>query len=127
MSGKNKKAALIFAAAVLICAAVIIFKGFITSKNRTAVIYLNGEIVREIELDSLRSPVEFEIASDGGVNRVRAERGRIRMLSADCPDKICVKQGWIENGAVPIVCLPHKITIEIRSGETEFDAVTGGV
>ncbi len=41
--------------------------------------------------------------------------GRIRMLSSDCPDQICVRQGW--TNALPIICQPNRIVIEIRSSE----------
>lgn len=127
MDRSNKIALAAVAAAALVCAAVIILRGTVGAQNRTAVIYHNGEVIREINLDLLSEPVEFDISSDGHINTVRAERGRIRMLSADCPDKICVNQGWIDNGAVPIVCLPHKITIEIKGGADEIDAAAGGM
>ena len=51
------------------------------------------------------------------------------MTEASCPDKICVDRGWIDNGVIPIVCLPNKLTIEIRGGvdkADQIDAVTGG-
>ena len=98
-----------------------------TSDNKTAKIYRNGEIIREINLDTLTEPIEFEITDESGhKNAVRAEKGRIRITSADCPDKVCVNMGWIENGVVPIVCLPNKVTIEITGANSDIDARTGG-
>ena len=106
--------------------AVIAIRYMRTSENKTARIYLSGEIIREIELDTLTEPIEFEITNENGhKNEVRAEQGRIRITSADCPDKICVNQGWIENGVVPIVCLPNKVTIEIIGADSDIDARTG--
>lgn len=127
MDNKNKIAAAVIICVLLLCAAVIPMRGIMTSDNKTAVIYQNGEIIREIELDKITEPIEFDITSDSHKNRIRAERGRIRVISADCPDKVCVNQGWIKNGAVPIVCLPHKITIEIKGGAEQIDAVAGGM
>ena len=123
----SKKAVLVLAAIVLACAALMLIRGAMTSENKIAAVYLDGKVIREIELDKLTEPIEFDITENGNTNRVRAERGRIRMISADCSDKVCVNQGWIDNGAVPIVCLPHKITIEIKGGSPELDAVAGGV
>lgn len=40
------------------------------------------------------------------------KKEKIRMASSDCPDKLCVKQGWSEK--IPIICLPNQIVIEIR-------------
>ena len=53
------------------------------------------------------------------------EQGRIRVSQADCPDQVCVDQGWIADGTVPIVCLPHKLVIEIVGGGSAFDAAAG--
>lgn len=127
MDKKNKIAAIVIAVVVLICVSIILIKNMATSQNRIAVIYHDGDVIREINLDSLSEPLEFDLSYDGHTNRVRAEKGKIRMQSADCPDKICVNQGWIDSGAVPIVCLPHKITIEIKGGADEIDAAAGGM
>ena len=61
--------------------------------------------------------------SDGGYNIVEVEPGRIRVSEADCPDQVCVRQGWIATSAAPVVCLPHGLVIEITGGESEVDAV----
>ena len=124
---KNKKAVLILILIVLLSAAAIVLRARLTSGGKTAVIYQNGEIIREINLDIIDEPLEFTIeGADGETNDVRAENGRIRIESASCPDKVCVHQGWIENGVVPIVCLPNKVTIEIRGGVVgEIDGIAG--
>ena len=46
------------------------------------------------------------------------------MSEADCPDRLCVKQGEITNGIYPIVCLPHRLTVRIVEN-SGIDAVTG--
>lgn len=112
--------------AVIISLAIIIFKSQQTLENKTAKIYQNGGLIKEIGIDTLMGPVEFEITDDSGhTNRIRAERGKIRMSGADCPDQLCVKQGWIDSGIIPVVCLPNKVTIEITGGESDVDIQTG--
>jgi hypothetical protein len=64
-------------------------------------------------------------AEDGGENTVLVEPGRICISEADCPDKVCVHQGYIENGVVPIVCLPNQLVIRIEGTDDEFDGVAG--
>jgi hypothetical protein len=51
------------------------------------------------------------------------EGKRIRMKEANCPDKICVRQGWIEKPGDSIVCIPGEIIIRIE-GAAPLDAVT---
>ena len=44
----------------------------------------------------------------------------VEMKEADCPDKYCVKQGKITRTRQNIVCLPHKVVVEIAvSDNTE--------
>ena len=124
---KNKIAVSVLILIVILSAAIILIRGVVTSDRRIAVIYKNGEIVREINLDKVTEPIEFTVEGDNGErNTVRAERGRIRITEASCPDKICVNQGWIENAVVPIVCLPNKVTIELRGGtDNDVDGIAG--
>ena len=125
----NKNKAIISVLAILLLSsfAVMAVRYLRTLEHKTAKIYQNGEIIREINLDTLTEPIEFEITDESGhKNAVRAEKGRIRITSADCPDKVCVNMGWIENGVVPIVCLPNKVTIEITGANSDIDARTGG-
>ncbi|MCD6181608.1 MAG: NusG domain II-containing protein [Candidatus Cloacimonetes bacterium] len=43
------------------------------------------------------------------------ENRRVRMLHSDCPNQLCVKQGW--STGLPIICVPNHIIIRIQSGE----------
>ena len=71
-------------------------------------------------------PFSFTVAWEGGYNVVEVERGRIRVAEANCPDQICVRQGWLSNSAAPIACLPHKLVIRLEGGEEAgIDGVTG--
>lgn len=39
--------------------------------------------------------------------------GRVRMVSSDCPDKVCEKMGWIERPGQVIVCLPNRVILKV--------------
>lgn len=113
---------------VLTSALVVAIRKNQPYQNKTARIYQNGELINEINLDKITDPIAFNIADDNGhINTVRAELGRICMISADCPDKICVNQGWIDNGVIPIVCLPNKVTVEIIGTTDDVDSTAGGI
>lgn len=46
--------------------------------------------------------------------------GKVTMISAQCPDQLCRKQGSVFRPGETIVCLPNKVVLEIKgSGETE--------
>lgn len=46
--------------------------------------------------------------------------GSVRMEVADCPDQICVHHIPIKGGGESIICLPHKLVVEI-GGSYETD------
>lgn len=98
-----------------------------TTEGTTANIYLDGECIESIDLSSVEEGYSFDVEGPIGTNRVAVEHGRICVESADCPDQICVHQGWISNSAAPIVCLPNKLVIRVEDADTqpaEVDSVT---
>ena len=119
----NKKTTLLLGALLLVVgiSAAAVFFG--VSGGTTAVISKDGRILHEIRLDTLKGTSTFHIVGENGEeNVVRAEHGRVCMESASCPDQVCVDQGYIDNGALPIVCLPNKVIITIEGGEDSIDA-----
>lgn len=85
-----------------------------TKGNQTATIRLNQDIVQHIDLASVLESYQLKgDAPNGGYNVIDVRPGEIEVIEADCPDQICVHQGAISDGAEPIVCLPHKLVIEI--------------
>ena len=85
----------------------------------------DGVVLKEIPLDQVGRAYSFVLEDELGSNTILVERGRIRVSQADCPDQVCVGQGWISDGTAPIVCLPHKLVIEIVGGGEAFDAAAG--
>lgn len=91
-----------------------------------AAVYQNGTLLRTIDLAAGEAPYTFSVTGPAGENVIEVERGRVRVRSADCPDQVCVRQGWISTGAVPIVCLPNQLVIQIETGEGGgIDGVSG--
>ncbi|MBO4897432.1 MAG: NusG domain II-containing protein [Clostridia bacterium] len=125
MLKSNIKWVLIFALLCVLCITLHIVhtKG---KSGKLAVIKKDGETVKTIDLSAVSEPYEIRIESDNGYNIIYVEKGKISIKDADCPDRLCVKQGTIENGAYPIVCLPHRVTVSIEKADGEVDAVSGG-
>ena len=123
---KNRHLIMIFALAALLCAAVILFRGGKAEGGKTAEIIKDGEVVEQIDLSAVDEPYDLKIESGGGYNIAHVESGAVSITEADCPDKVCIRQGKITDASYPIVCLPHKLTVRIVSGDGgEIDAVTG--
>ena len=79
-------------------------------------------VLQEIDLSAVTEEYTFEVQwIDGGSNTVCVQPGRICISDADCPDKICVSQGWLSDDVFPIVCLPHRLIIQVKNAEL-YDA-----
>ena len=64
-------------------------------------------------------------------NVCEIKNGKAHMLSAECPDHLCMKQKAIDEKGGTIVCLPNKVVIEGEKSadsdstdELSIDAVT---
>ncbi len=109
---KTRTWILIFAAVLLFCAAaMLLLRGAHTGS--VAEIVQDGKTLRRIDLSQVTEPYSFPVECEGGVNTVTVEPGRIRVSDADCPDKVCVAFGWLSEGSVPILCMPHRLMIRM--------------
>ena len=80
------------------------------SGKKFAVVKVDGIISYKLDLAAEKT---LTIAAVGGENILEIKSGAIRVKSADCPDKICVRRGAIKNSGEVIACVPHKVLIEI--------------
>lgn len=122
---KNAKIILILLLAAAVLSAGVIFMQKKRPASPVARITLDGELLEEIRLDQVEKAYSFVVEDEFGANTILVEPGRIRVSQADCPDQVCVNQGFISDGTVPIVCLPHKLIIEIVGGGSDLDAAAG--
>ena len=68
---------------------------------------------------------EIQIENDQGYNCIIIEQGQVHMKEADCPDGYCVAHKAISKTNETIVCLPHKLVVEVHGNDTEvIDSVT---
>ena len=118
MNRKIVIAAVISAVVALAGIAAFIIMENVGFNAPKAEIYQNGELIKTVELSE---NAEFTVTCAEGFNVITVKDGKICVSSADCPDKICVKQGKI-SGAVPIVCLPHRLEIRVVDGDDDVDA-----
>ena len=71
---------------------------------------VDGKLYGTYPLDEDKT---IEIKNADGFNTVSIHDGQVSVTDADCKDKYCVKQGVISNNNESIICLPHKIVVEI--------------
>ena len=104
---RNILFAAVFALLVFVC-----FFAISRKSGKTANTYCDGVLYESIDLEKVEDGYTVKI---GEHNTILVENGQIRMYEADCPDKLCIKQGAISDARYPIVCLPNKVVIRIEA------------
>lgn len=111
---------LLLIAGLILCAIagfVIAAKGI--RQEGALVRVLSGGEERSFLLSSKGS---HSIEGRGGVLMMEIDDSGVRVVSADCPDHLCVGAGPVSYKGEVIVCLPLGIVITVE-GEGEYDAV----
>lgn len=119
--GKKAKADAILIAFCLVLSVLLWLWSITDSEDGTrAVVRVDGQTVAEYRLN-----VDGTYTLNGGTNVLIIEDGRAHMEDADCPDKLCVKQGAISRTGQCITCLPNRVTVTVEGGTAEVDIVVG--
>ena len=105
--------------ALLLIGIVLLFvlRGRSSEGSYVVIMYQNEEKARF----SLTSNGVYDI--NDGKNRIEILDGKVRMIDADCPDELCIRQGWIGYDGQSIICLPNKITVMVSGGDSSVDFV----
>ena len=113
---------ILIAAALVIAALFLLCINAFSGVGEYAVVEVNGEIVAQLPL---AENTVYDIEAGNKVtNTLRIENGEAKMLSADCPDKICVNHKSISKNNESIICLPNKVIVTIVSDiESDMDGV----
>lgn len=96
---------------ILILSSIFAFVLYFTSTDGNHIdVSVDGKVLMSFELGIDREEL---IETENGTNLLVIKNGKASVKSADCPDEICVKHREISKTGETIVCLPHKLVVEI--------------
>lgn len=120
----KKKDFILITVILIAIAALFGYTKFKDANEEAAVVavYKDNELYKEIPLDE---EVEFTIKDREHMNKVKVHDNGVEVTEANCPDKVCVKTGFITKPSQSIVCIPNKLNIKIidNNSSDEIDAV----
>jgi Uncharacterized protein conserved in bacteria len=91
------------------------------NKEGIASIEIDGKVYGTYDLKRSENK-KFDLKlPDNEHSTVEINNGRIRIYEANCPDKVCVRTGWISKPGEVIVCLPYKIIVKISGNKQDVD------
>ena len=105
MLKKGDKLVILFS--VVLIALSVLFAFWVSDPGERVVIKKNNEIVFE---GKLKTDAEIDIKT----NKIIIKDGFVFVEKASCKNQICVKHKKISKRGESIVCLPNKVTVEIK-------------
>ncbi len=106
-----KKSDIVLLVVVIVLALVTLTYVMSTKKPGAKVqISIDGKVEKTFSIDE---DYEYQVTTDMGNNLVVIKDGNVAVHKADCPDKVCVNHVPIKNAGETIICLPHKLVVEI--------------
>lgn len=120
---KNIKIWFVLFAVVLVIG--VIGSVFVLQRPENSIVEIvqDGNVLYRLDLSEYKETETIEIEYNGGKNNILIENGQICMAYADCPDQTCVKMGWLQSSALPIVCLPHHLVIQYAENDDTVDGI----
>lgn len=116
---------LILISGILLTAILLWLIPLFMNKETPAVVKViqDGQVTGTYPLSEDRT--EFISYGEESYNLLFISNGEASVSDADCPDGLCIRSRSISRNGESIICLPHKLVIQIESKEeSELDAVT---
>lgn len=92
--------------------------------ERVCIIKVDGREVRRIELDAVSEEEIIRIDNHYGENHISVSPEGVKVIYSDCARKVEMKDSPINKPGQSLVCLPHRLIIEISGDILTPDAVT---
>ena len=103
---------------VIFSAAAMLLIFFGGRHGQSAEIYMDNTLI--LKIDDIYQDKTIDV---GGMTVLCSKDNGIAAVSSGCPDKICVKTGYVNKVGQTIICLPNKIIIKVVGQSDGIDGV----
>ena len=107
---------------LLSCGLFTVYGRQFSGNARRVDITVDGKLYATYPFSERISAKAVEIQTDFGYNKVEIAKTGVRVVDADCPDKLDVRAAAITRPGQSIICLPNRLVITL-AGETAVDGV----
>ncbi len=116
---KTRNDIILAAVLLLIAAASFLWWHFSRAEGAEVAVKINGVQTAAYALNEDREVVITGGDEDEYRNVMVIRDGKVSVSEANCPDSICVKTRAASRAGETIVCLPHKLVIEVTGEKTD--------
>lgn len=118
---KNKKDIYLIAGFLIVAIILYVVIALIKKEGSKVIVTVDKKIVYETTLDKDQI---YEIKTSAGSNTLVIKNGEAYISRSDCKDHLCENQGRIKKAGQSIICLPHKVVVEVKQDGANVDAVS---
>ncbi|EPR12121.1 NusG domain II-containing protein [Ruminiclostridium papyrosolvens] len=126
-----KKSDILIILIILISGGVLwaVYNSSFSKKPAKAEIYYKSQLIETVDLTKGKDRTFSIPQSDHVVFHLTAD-GRIRFEGSDCPDKVCIKTGWLDKVGQTAACLPNEVFLKIvpqnnNRSDDDIDMIIG--
>lgn len=87
----------------------------------TAIVKHDGKEIYRLKLTNHKGTTRYRFKDGDEWNEIVATDNKIAITEANCQDQVCVRKGEISHAGESIVCLPHKLLIQINASSGSQD------
>ena len=117
MKKQDRILLLSFAGIALLMLGIFLIMERLQGPQAYALISVDGNNVREIELQSAPDQ-QISLSEYGAEVVLEISDHQIHFLSSDCPDHLCMGFGWLDHQPQSAVCMPNRVAVTINDQPT---------
>ena len=118
---KNRNDIILAVVLLLAAAASFLWWNFSRAEGASAAVLINGTETARYALSEDREVIITTGENNEYENVMVIRDGKVSVREANCPDSICVKTRAVSKAGETIVCLPHKLIIEVVASPSDSD------
>ena len=127
MSRIVKTADIIIIAVALVLSFVTLFVADAMGNNgekRVCVISVDGKEYARYDLDKIHEDELLIVENHFGINHIKITSDGVKVIYSDCPNKVEMIDKYINKPGEVLVCMPHRLVIEIMGSDENVDALS---
>lgn len=113
MLKKYKNDIIVISVIIIIALIIFIVTNSFKAEGHTVMVTIDDKVYDEYDLSS-----DITISLDIG-NTLVIKDNEAYVIDSTCEDKICISHGRISSVGETIICLPHKLIIEVKGDSDE--------
>jgi hypothetical protein len=114
LTALDKKILLGIVVVILLAGTWVLYRHLAVKPGGVALIAVDNREVKQVPLRPGEARHRFTVRGTRGDLLIEVDGEHIRVVEADCPDKVCIGMGKKSRPGEVIVCMPNRVIIRVE-------------